>query len=61
MGEAVDFAGLRSAHERWDARLAGLPAEDHIEVARAGARLVLAAIADLEKAVRPRRPVPSGT
>ncbi|KJK57857.1 FUSC family protein [Saccharothrix sp. ST-888] len=61
VGEQVDFGGLRSAHERWDGRLAELPRTDRTEVARAGARLVMAAVADLDRAVRTRRPVPSGT
>ncbi|GAA0663340.1 hypothetical protein GCM10010193_13410 [Kitasatospora atroaurantiaca] len=60
IGQPVDFSGLREAHQRWEVRLAGLPRDDRVEVARAGARLLMAAIGDLEKAVRPRRPVPSG-
>ncbi|MEV4612274.1 FUSC family protein [Kitasatospora sp. NPDC049258] len=69
LGQPADFSGLRAAHEDWDARLAALPpesgAEDRGAVARAGARLLMQAIAELEKAVRPRRrtepagPVPS--
>ncbi|GAA2261776.1 MULTISPECIES: FUSC family protein [Kitasatospora] len=60
VGDRVDFGGLRSAHERWDSRLAELPKEDRTEVARAGARLVMAAVTDLDRAVRTRRTVPSG-
>ncbi|MFJ1707803.1 FUSC family protein [Kitasatospora sp. NPDC088346] len=60
LGQPPDFSGLRAAHERWDAQLAALPtdsgAEDRGGVARSGARLLMQALADLEKAVRPRRP-----
>ncbi|MEV4558841.1 FUSC family protein [Kitasatospora sp. NPDC049285] len=65
LGQDVDFGGLRDAHRDWDNRLAALPADDRIAVARAGARLVMQALADLEKAVRTRpqparpEPVPS--
>ncbi len=61
IGEAVDFASLRAAYERWDARLAELPPDERTGVTRAGARLVMQAVADLDKAVRARGPVPSGT
>jgi uncharacterized membrane protein YccC len=63
IGEPPDFSGLRAAHARWDAGLAGRPEcgpDDRTEVARAGATLMMRAVTDLEKAVRPRR-VPSGT
>ncbi|WP_441251118.1 FUSC family protein [Kitasatospora sp. McL0602] len=60
VGQLPDFADLRAAHEKWDAELAELPRDDGVEVARAGTRLVMQALADLDKAVRPRRPVPSG-
>jgi len=63
LGQSADFSALRDAHTRWDGRLAALPADDGTDVARAGARLVMQAIAELEKAVRPRgraaAPVPS--
>jgi uncharacterized membrane protein YccC len=65
LGQDVDFTALRDAHCRWDNQLAALPADDRTDVARAGARLVMQALADLEKAVRTRpqaarrQPVPS--
>ncbi|MEU9130059.1 FUSC family protein [Kitasatospora sp. NPDC048540] len=66
LGHPADFSALRAAHETWDEVLATLPpetgAEDRVAVARGGARLLMQAVADLEKAVRPRRvagPVPS--
>ncbi|GAA2739730.1 FUSC family protein [Kitasatospora cinereorecta] len=57
LGQPVDFAALRETHARLDAELADLPAEEAaegVEVVRAGARLVMHALAELEKAVRPR-------
>lgn len=64
LGQPPDFSGLRAAHEKWDARLAALPpesgAEDRGGVARAGARLLMQAVAELERAVRPRRPAEPG-
>jgi hypothetical protein len=51
---------LRAAHRQWDDRLATLPATDRVEVARAGSRLLLSALTDLEKVTRAKRPVPSG-
>ncbi|MFG2819555.1 FUSC family protein [Kitasatospora sp. NPDC048365] len=54
LGQGVDFTQLRAEHARWDAELAAGPADDRIEVARAGAKLVMHALAELEKAVRPR-------
>ena len=62
IGEPVDFTGLREALSRWDtgpARRADGAVEDPAALARAGARLMVQAAGDLEKAVRPRR-VPSG-
>ncbi|PBC78572.1 putative membrane protein YccC [Streptomyces sp. TLI_235] len=63
IGETVDFSGLREAYARWDGYPVGsaIPGyEDRTAVARAGAKMMLQALGDLEKAVRPRR-VPSGT
>ncbi|MFJ9520308.1 FUSC family protein [Kitasatospora sp. NPDC101801] len=60
VGDPVDLGGLRAAHRQWDEQLAGLPATDRVEVARAGSRLLLSALTDLEKATRAKRPVPSG-
>ncbi|MEW1912743.1 FUSC family protein [Kitasatospora sp. NPDC085895] len=62
IGEPVDFSGLREAYARWDGYPVGdaVPGhEDRAVVARAGAKLMLQALGDLERAVRPRR-VPSG-
>ncbi|MFJ8040201.1 FUSC family protein [Kitasatospora sp. NPDC096147] len=59
VGDQVEFAALRALHRRWDAELAALPPSHRIEVARAGSRMVLAALTDLEKATKARR-VPSG-
>ncbi|MEV6210364.1 FUSC family protein [Kitasatospora sp. NPDC051914] len=74
IGEQVDFDGLRNAYARWDGRpdrgaerstaghsdAPGAGQDDRDALARAGAKLMLQALGDLEKAVRPRR-VPSGT
>ncbi|MER5639599.1 FUSC family protein [Kitasatospora sp. NPDC002227] len=60
VGQPPDFEGLRETYRRWDERLAELPGDDAVRVARAGGRLVMQALGELEKAVRPRRPVPSG-
>ncbi|GAA2134283.1 hypothetical protein GCM10009760_11400 [Kitasatospora kazusensis] len=57
VGQRMDFAGLRAAYERWDAELAELPPDESAAVARAGVRLAMQAVSDLDKAVRPRRPV----
>ncbi|AUG78607.1 hypothetical protein CFP65_3827 [Kitasatospora sp. MMS16-BH015] len=61
VGQEVDFEGLRKAHRQWEEQLAAAGAEgDAVRVARAGGRLVMQAVGDLEKAVRRRGPVPSG-
>ncbi|KDN84213.1 FUSC family protein [Kitasatospora cheerisanensis] len=65
LGQDVDFTMLRDAHRTWDYLLAALPRDDRIDVTRAGARLVMQALTELEKAVRTRpqtareEPVPS--
>ncbi|MFE2350654.1 FUSC family protein [Kitasatospora cineracea] len=66
LGQDVDFALLRDAHRTWDHQLAALPRDDRIDVTRAGARLVMQALTELERAVRTRpqparpEPVPLG-
>ncbi|OKJ16664.1 FUSC family protein [Kitasatospora sp. CB01950] len=65
LGQNVDFSQLREAHRSWDYLLASLPRDEGIDVTRAGARLVMQALTELEKAVRTRpqpareEPVPS--
>ncbi|MFF0389722.1 FUSC family protein [Kitasatospora sp. NPDC004615] len=65
LGEDVDFAALREAHRTWDYLLAQLPRDDRIDVTRAGSRLVMQALTELERSVRTRpkpargEPVPS--
>ncbi|RAJ37586.1 putative membrane protein YccC [Kitasatospora sp. SolWspMP-SS2h] len=66
LGQDVDFTLLREAHRTWDHQLAALPPDDRIDVVRAGARLVMQALTELERAVRTRpqpahpEPVPLG-
>ncbi|WP_033214135.1 FUSC family protein [Kitasatospora phosalacinea] len=66
LGQDVDFTALREAHRTWDHQLAGLPRDDRIDVVRAGARLVMQALTELERSVRTRQrparpePVPLG-
>ncbi|WP_282201998.1 FUSC family protein [Kitasatospora fiedleri] len=66
LGQDVDFTLLREAHRTWDHQLAALPRDDRIDVVRAGARLVMQALTELERAVRTRpqparpEPVPLG-
>ncbi|MFD5561097.1 FUSC family protein [Kitasatospora griseola] len=65
LGQDVDFSELREAHRTWDYLLASLPRDEGIDVTRAGARLVMQALTELEKSVRTRpqpargEPVPS--
>ncbi|MGW4381716.1 FUSC family protein [Kitasatospora sp. NPDC004531] len=65
LGQDVDFSALREAHRSWDYLLASLPRDEEIDVTRAGARLVMQALTELEKSVRTRpqqareEPVPS--
>ncbi|MFJ1795642.1 FUSC family protein [Kitasatospora griseola] len=65
LGQDVDFSELREAHRTWDYLLASLPRDEEIDVTRAGARLVMQALTELEKSVRTRpqpargEPVPS--
>ncbi|MDH6576430.1 FUSC family protein [Kitasatospora sp. MAP5-34] len=61
VGQRVDFSGLRAAHDRWDAELAELPPDERTGLTRAGVRLAMQSVADLDRAVRPRRPAASGT
>ncbi|RKE20340.1 FUSC family protein [Streptomyces sp. TLI_171] len=66
LGQDVDFGTLREAHRTWDHQLSALPGDDRIDVTRAGARLIMQALTELEKAVRTRpqaareEPVPLG-
>ncbi|MFJ5922765.1 FUSC family protein [Kitasatospora sp. NPDC092948] len=65
LGQDVDFSALREAHRSWDYLLASLPRDEGIDVTRAGTRLVMQALTELEKSVRTRpqpargEPVPS--
>ncbi|BAJ29752.1 MULTISPECIES: FUSC family protein [Kitasatospora] len=66
LGQDVDFTALRDAHRTWDHQLAKLPPDDRTDVTRAGARLAVQALTELERAVRTRprearpEPVPLG-
>ncbi|MFJ1753670.1 FUSC family protein [Kitasatospora sp. NPDC088134] len=60
LGQDVDFSALREAHRTWDRQLSGLPRDDGIDVLRAGARLTVQALAELERAVRTRPPATAG-
>lgn len=59
-GQPADFRALRAAHQAWEERLTADPAVaaahrpgDQLDVVRSGARLLLQAFAELERAVRP--------
>lgn len=62
-GRAVDFRAARDAQLSWEELLEQTPGQrpgDQLEVVRSGSRLLMQALTDLEKAVRPPGSVAAG-